>query len=63
MPGVYEDTADGDGRYILNLAESVWAYAQPGEIFDKESIVKNYPFARAGLGQGARRAIICFRRS
>ena len=35
-----KDTADGDGRYILNLAESVWAYAQPGEIFDKESIVK-----------------------
>lgn len=35
-----KDTADGDGRYILNLAESVWAYAQPGEIFGKESIVK-----------------------
>lgn len=35
-----KDTADGDGRYILNLAESVWAYAQPGEIFDKENIVK-----------------------
>ena len=35
-----KDTADGDGRYILNLAESVWAYAQPGEVFDKESIVK-----------------------
>ena len=35
-----KETADGDGRYILNLAESVWAYAQPGEIFDKDSIVK-----------------------
>ncbi|MBQ8436734.1 MAG: replication-associated recombination protein A [Alphaproteobacteria bacterium] len=35
-----KDTADGDGRYILNLAESVWAYAQAGEIFDKENIVK-----------------------
>ncbi len=35
-----KDTADGDGRYILNLAESVWAYAQVGEIFDKENIVK-----------------------
>lgn len=35
-----KDTADGDGRYILNLAESVWAYAQSGEIFDKENIVK-----------------------
>ena len=35
-----KDTADGDGRYILNLAESVWNYAQNGEIFDKESIVQ-----------------------
>ena len=35
-----KDTADGDGRYILNLAESVWAYAKPGEIFDKDSIVQ-----------------------
>ncbi len=35
-----KETADGDGRYILNLAESVWAYAQPGEVFDKDSIVK-----------------------
>lgn len=35
-----KDTADGDGRYILNLAESVWSYANPEEIFDKESIVK-----------------------
>lgn len=35
-----KDTADGDGRYILNLAESVWAYAKPEEIFDKESIVQ-----------------------
>lgn len=34
-----KDTADGDGRYILNLAESVWSYAQEGEIFNKESIV------------------------
>ncbi len=34
-----KDTADGDGRYILNLAESVWAYAKDGEVFDKESIV------------------------
>lgn len=33
-------TADGDGRYILNLAESVWSYAQENEIFDKDSIVK-----------------------
>ena len=29
-----KNVADGDGRYILNLAESVWAYAKPGEIFD-----------------------------
>lgn len=35
-----KDTADGDGRYILNLAESVWSYANEGEIFDKDSIVK-----------------------
>ena len=34
-----KDTADGDGRYILNLAESVWAYAKDGEIFDKDSII------------------------
>lgn len=35
-----KQTADGDGRYILNLAESVWSYAKEGEIFDKENIVK-----------------------
>lgn len=35
-----KDTADGDGRYILNLAESVLAYVQGDEIFDKDSIVK-----------------------
>ena len=33
-------TADGDGRYILNLAESVLNYAKEGEIFDKESLLK-----------------------
>ena len=31
--------ADGDGRYILNLAESIWAYAQEGEIFNKDNIM------------------------
>lgn len=35
-----KDTADGDGRYILNLAESVLAYVQGDEVFDKDSIVK-----------------------
>ncbi|MBE6452311.1 MAG: replication-associated recombination protein A [Alphaproteobacteria bacterium] len=35
-----KNVADGDGRYLLNLAESVWNYAQSDEIFDKESIVK-----------------------
>ena len=35
-----KEVADGDGRYILNLAESVWNYAQKGEIFDKDSIMK-----------------------
>ena len=34
-----KETADGDGRYILNLAESVWNYAQSGEIFDKEQLI------------------------
>ena len=32
--------ADGDGRYILNIAESVWAYAKEGEIFDKDKLMK-----------------------
>ena len=35
-----KQTADGDGRYILNLAESVWSYAKEGEIFNKDNIVK-----------------------
>ncbi len=34
-----KETADGDGRYILNLAESVWSYAKEGEIFNKDNIV------------------------
>ncbi len=34
-----KDTADGDGRFILNLAESVWAYAKEGEVFNKDNIV------------------------
>ena len=32
--------ADGDGRYILNLAESIWNYAGPDEVFDKDGILK-----------------------
>ena len=32
--------ADGEGRYILNLAESIWNYAQPNEIFDKDAVMK-----------------------
>ncbi len=32
-------TADGDGRYILNIAENIWSYAQTGEIFNKEQIL------------------------
>lgn len=32
--------ADGDGRYILNIAESVWAYAKPNETFDKDKLMK-----------------------
>lgn len=31
--------ADGDGRYILNMAESVFNYAKSGEIFNKESLI------------------------
>ncbi len=31
---------DGDGRYILNLAESVFAYAKYNEIFDKDDLIK-----------------------
>ncbi len=34
-----KEIADGDGRYILNIAENIWSYAQEGEIFDKEQIL------------------------
>ena len=34
-----KEIADGDGRYILNIAENIWAYAQEGEIFNKEQII------------------------
>lgn len=34
-----KEIADGDGRYILNMAESIWSYAQKGEIFNKEQII------------------------
>jgi putative ATPase len=33
-----KEIADGDGRYILNIAENIWSYAQNGEIFNKEQI-------------------------
>ncbi len=35
-----KEVADGDGRYILNLAESVWAYAKPDEVFGKDKLMK-----------------------
>lgn len=35
-----KEIADGDGRYILNLCESVFTYAKEGEVFDKDSILK-----------------------
>ena len=35
-----KSTADGDGRYILNLVESIYSYAKEGEIFDKDSLIK-----------------------
>ncbi|MBO4284649.1 MAG: replication-associated recombination protein A [Alphaproteobacteria bacterium] len=31
--------ADGDGRYVLNLAESIFAYAKTDEVFDKEAVM------------------------
>ncbi len=31
--------ADGDGRYILNLAESIFSYAKQGEIFDQDAVM------------------------
>jgi len=34
-----KEIADGDGRYILNIAENIWSYAQNGENFDKEQIM------------------------
>lgn len=34
-----KETADGDGRYILNIAENIWSYAQNGETFNKEQIL------------------------
>lgn len=36
---IMKTIADGDGRYILNLAENVFNYAQFGEIFDKDNII------------------------
>ncbi len=35
-----KEIADGDGRYILNIAENIWSYAKEGEIFNKEQILK-----------------------
>ena len=32
-------TADGDGRYILNMAESVFNYAKDGETFNKDNVI------------------------
>ena len=34
-----KEIADGDGRYILNIAENIWLYAQNGEVFNKEQII------------------------
>lgn len=33
-----KNLADGDGRYFLNLIETVMTYAEPNEILDKESL-------------------------
>ena len=43
-----KDTADGDGRYILNLAESIWAYANEDEIFDKDGNKEYLYFSSGG---------------
>jgi len=34
-----KSVADGDGRYILNLAENIWSYAKEGEVFNKDNIM------------------------
>lgn len=34
-----KEIADGDGRYILNIAENIWSYAQNCETFNKEQIL------------------------
>lgn len=34
-----KNIADGDGRYMLNIAENIWSYAQVGEVFNKEQII------------------------
>lgn len=34
-----KNVADGDGRYILNIAESIWSYAQAGEIMNKGQVM------------------------
>ncbi|MBR1649022.1 MAG: replication-associated recombination protein A [Alphaproteobacteria bacterium] len=34
-----KNTADGDGRYILNMAESVFNYAKEGETFNKDNVI------------------------
>ena len=34
-----KEIADGDGRYILNIAENIWSYAQTGELFSKDQII------------------------
>lgn len=36
---IMKTIADGDGRYILNLAENVFNYAKSGEIFNKDNII------------------------
>lgn len=35
-----KEIADGDGRYILNLAESIFSFSQGDEIFDKDSVIQ-----------------------
>ncbi len=44
---VLKSTADGDGRYILNLARERVCLCSRRRNFDKDSITESYPFACA----------------
>lgn len=35
-----KEIADGDGRYILNLAENIFSFSDGSEVFDKDAVIK-----------------------